>query len=159
MNLAFLKSDPVADETIEVEAMISAPVSRVWAAWTNPEDLRHWFGREAGSVQSAEVDVRVGGQWCFRFSEADEGGRLEGEYLTVEPDKHLAFTWRHVADNGDVSPQSIVTVRFAALGSKTALAIRHEGIQALGSRQNISHGWNDCMANIEAFLAGDALTG
>lgn len=60
----------------------------------------------------------------------------------------------HVAENGETSPQSTVTVTFAALGSKTALAIRHEGVQALSSRENISYGWNDCIANIKKLLGG-----
>lgn len=97
MNLAFLKSDPGADQVIEVEGVIGAPVARVWQAWTDPADLKQWFGREAGSVTKADADVRVGGRWCFHFSDSDEGGRLEGEYLTVEPEQCLAFTWRRTA--------------------------------------------------------------
>lgn len=152
MTLEFLKTDPAADETIEVEAIINAPVARVWRAWTTASDLKRWFGRKAGSVASAEVDARTGGSWCFRFAENDEGDRLEGMYLDVTPEQRLVFTWRHIADDGKASPQSTVTVTFAPIGNKTALAIRHEGIQTLASRNNISHGWSDCVSNLQHHL-------
>mgnify|MGYP006242523241 FL=1 len=156
MSLAFLKTDPVSDDVVVVETTISAPIGRVWKAWITPEDLKQWFGREAGSVLSAEVDARIGGQWRFRFSANDEGGALEGEYVKVEPESLLVFTWRHVASDGTVSPESLVTVSFADAGAGTDVCIRHEGIEALGSRQNISHGWNDCLINIGRLLAGAA---
>ncbi len=42
MTLAFLKSAPGAEPVI-VEGLIAAPVSRVYRAWTDPEDIENWF--------------------------------------------------------------------------------------------------------------------
>lgn len=79
---------------------------------------------------------------------------MEGEYLTVEPEQCLVFTWRHiVADQAQASPESQVTVTFAAEGSKTNVSIKHEAIQALESRRNIGGGWNQCMVNLGEVLA------
>ena len=46
---------------------------QVFAAWTDPEKIVHWFGparRGAGSVR-AEMDVRVGGRYRIRFKTED----------------------------------------------------------------------------------------
>ena len=51
----------------------SARRQKVFAAWTNPEKIVHWFGpaeTASGSVR-AEMDVRVGGRYRIRFQTAD----------------------------------------------------------------------------------------
>lgn len=60
MNMPFLKTVP-EDDVVEVEATINAPIARVYRAWTDPVDLKRWFGPKPGSLLSAEADVQVGG--------------------------------------------------------------------------------------------------
>jgi uncharacterized protein YndB with AHSA1/START domain len=68
---------------------------RVWAAWTRPEDFAAWFGTEAVEVPAATVslDVRTGGAWSaeMRLPEGDTVHWF-GEYTSVDPPEHLAFT-------------------------------------------------------------------
>lgn len=49
------KLDVVARRTVD------APVERVWAAWTEPEGVRTWWGPAGWTCPEAVMDVRVGG--------------------------------------------------------------------------------------------------
>jgi uncharacterized protein YndB with AHSA1/START domain len=52
-----------ASERLDVVASrtVDAPVERVWAAWTEPEDVRAWWGPAGWTCPEAVMDVRVGG--------------------------------------------------------------------------------------------------
>ncbi|WP_258724236.1 SRPBCC family protein [Cellulomonas sp. NS3] len=52
---AALRLDVVASRTVD------APVERVWAAWTEPEGVRAWWGPAGWTCPEAVMDVRVGG--------------------------------------------------------------------------------------------------
>ncbi|MFS0699419.1 SRPBCC family protein [Cellulomonas sp. 179-A 4D5 NHS] len=47
--------DVVASRTVD------APLERVWAAWTEPEGVRAWWGPAGWTCPEAVMDVRVGG--------------------------------------------------------------------------------------------------
>ncbi|MDH3665521.1 MAG: SRPBCC domain-containing protein [Paracoccaceae bacterium] len=157
MTLAFLKSAPGAEPVI-VEGLIAAPVSRVYRAWTDPEDIGNWFGLKPGGPVSAKIDLRVGGRWRFVMSEeADQRSVLEGEYLRIEQDRCLAFTWRHVRESGDgtrdTTAPSQVTVTFWAEGAATHMHLRHEGIVQEDGRRGVGHGWEATFGHLTDWLA------
>ena len=87
---------PVEKPSLTLKRRINAPPSKVFAAWTDPEKLAHWFGPAdtvAGS-SSAELDVKVGGRFRIRFSTANgEQHEVGGVYREVTPDQRLVFTW------------------------------------------------------------------
>jgi uncharacterized protein YndB with AHSA1/START domain len=60
------------------ERTYSASRHRVWQAWTQPEQLKLWWGPEKTFIPECEVDLRIGG--IFRIvMEADEGmGKYRG---------------------------------------------------------------------------------
>lgn len=156
MNLAYLKSPPGA-ETIAVSGAFKAQVDRVWRAWTVPEQLIRWFGPPDG-VQGYEADVRVGGRWRVAYVADDLPNAIEGEYVVVEENARLTFTWRHVRELPDgetaTSPVSTVSVVFREIEGATEISLTHAGIQAEGSRTSISNGWDACFAGLGRLLAG-----
>ena len=151
-DAGFLKSD-LGAEPVVVEGLFRAPLARVYRAWTEPAALAKWFGLEAGCVQSAEIDLRIGGRWCVVMG-ADS---LEGRYITIEPEERLVFSWRHVREGTDggreETPESTVTVTFRAEGAATRLILRHAGIQRLAGRQGVGQGWNASFAHLRDWLA------
>lgn len=50
---------------IQVIREFSAPVSRVWKAWSQPELLDQWWAPEPWSTQTKEMDFREGGKWIY----------------------------------------------------------------------------------------------
>ena len=49
--------------SLTLKRRLNAPPEAVYAAWTDPKKLVHWFGPDQGPVTKAETDVRVGGRF------------------------------------------------------------------------------------------------
>ncbi len=63
---------------LNFERSYPAPIATVWAAWTEPDLLRQWWGPEHTSVTDCEIDLRVGGA-IHIVMEAGEGmGKYRG---------------------------------------------------------------------------------
>jgi uncharacterized protein YndB with AHSA1/START domain len=88
--------------TTETEALdmtlsreLDAPVERVWAAWTEPELVKRWWGPAGFTAPLAEMDVREGGQSlvCMR-APAEWGGQdyyNTWTYSVVVPNERLEY--------------------------------------------------------------------
>jgi uncharacterized protein YndB with AHSA1/START domain len=60
-----------ADDQILITRDFNAPKELVNRAWTTPDLVKRWFGGNHGQVTSAEIDLRVGGQWRYVMSGGD----------------------------------------------------------------------------------------
>ncbi|HXV45080.1 MAG TPA: SRPBCC domain-containing protein [Nitrososphaera sp.] len=60
-------------KTITVQAVINAPVEKVWKLWTTPEHITKWNNAsDDWHTPRAENDLRVGGKFLYRM-EAKNG--------------------------------------------------------------------------------------
>jgi len=71
-----------SDVEVVVMRQFRAPAALVFEAWTRPEHLRRWFGRDGWELPVCEIDLRPGGAWRYVHVGPDgmELG-LSGEYL------------------------------------------------------------------------------
>jgi uncharacterized protein YndB with AHSA1/START domain len=130
---------------------VRARVERVFAAWTEPEQLRAWWGPRPVTCSDAEVDLRVGGR--FRIVNALPGGRtvtIHGEFRVVEPPSKLVYTW--LMDDG-ARESSLVTVTFAPRGEGTEVVVVHEEIPTQPVRDSHESGWRGCLDGLERHFA------
>ncbi len=76
----------------------NAPARLVYAAWTEPEHLRHWRGPRGFELVACEVDLRVGGGYRF-VHRAEDGTRhvFSGRYLEIERPTRLVSTFVYEA--------------------------------------------------------------
>jgi uncharacterized protein YndB with AHSA1/START domain len=82
-----------AGNQILITREFNAPARLVWKAYTTPELIKRWWSGERGTVTSAEVDLRVGGQW--RYVMTANGGfevGFHGEYREIVPAERLVNT-------------------------------------------------------------------
>ncbi len=80
------------DETsIVIERECAAPPEKVWRAHTEPEHLRRWLGRADFPLTTCEMDVRVGGNYRWVFTQLASGATMGvlGRYEEVEPPVRL----------------------------------------------------------------------
>lgn len=106
---------------IQLERLLPAPVSAVFAAWTDPSLMARWLAPTGHA--DVKADVRVGGR--FRVTMIDGEVRLEhtGEYLVIDPPNRLSFTWLSAYTGGEASQ---VDVTFTARGAATLLILSHQ---------------------------------
>jgi uncharacterized protein YndB with AHSA1/START domain len=124
---------------------INAPPEKIYAAWTEPENLIRWFGPatvKPGSM-SAEIEARVGGRYRIRFdTEAGEHHDVGGVYRDVQPNRRLVFTW---AWHSTPERESLVTVTLKQDGTGTLLTLHHERFFDQSARDRHERGWTELL--------------
>jgi uncharacterized protein YndB with AHSA1/START domain len=82
-----------SDEEILITREFDAPKHLVYKAYTTPELVRRWWPGKRGEMESAEVDLRVGGQWRYVMRTPDGFEvAFHGEYSEIVPDERLVTT-------------------------------------------------------------------
>jgi uncharacterized protein YndB with AHSA1/START domain len=79
---------------ITVEKLVNADLSKVWRAWSNPEDITQWnAAADDWHTPHASVDLREGGKFTARMESKDgaEGFDFEGTYTKVVPNKLIEY--------------------------------------------------------------------
>ena len=51
------------DDVVRITRIIAAPREEVFRAWTEPEQIRQWWGPGEFTCPEAEVDLRPGGSY------------------------------------------------------------------------------------------------
>lgn len=79
---------------IQMTRLFNAPRDLVFAAMTQPEHVRQWWGRlgEGYSVPVCEIDFRVGGKWRFVNRHPQGEAEFYGEYREIAPPGRVVFT-------------------------------------------------------------------
>lgn len=142
----FVRSEP-GDDPIVVEGYFAAKPEKVFHAWTDPDYVLKWFGQAPYSLLAASIDLRPGGRWQFiKSKDENMAVTFEGEYLDIEHNKRLLFSWSHVVahSNGirDETPFSQVEVTFTAKGGGTDVRVTHSSIKSEDARRGVGMGWN-----------------
>jgi len=82
-----------SDLEIGITRIFDAPAELVFRAWTTPELVREWWGRESSPLVVCDIDLRVGGGWRYVTREPD-GTELawHGTYLEIDRPWRLVST-------------------------------------------------------------------
>lgn len=84
--------DPALDLTFTREVDVAPHL--VWAAWTTPEHLVHWFTPKPWETVDCEIDLRPGGifRTVMRSPEGEDMDGGAGCYLEVVENERLVWT-------------------------------------------------------------------
>jgi uncharacterized protein YndB with AHSA1/START domain len=139
--------------SLEITRVIRAPRSRVYAAWTDPEQLRQWFGPENVRTRRLTTDVRPGGEYEWEVTSPNgEELTCRGAYRELEQDRKIVFTWQWDNDEDWQDQESIVTIELLDCDEGTELRLRHERLPNEQSRNGHERGWNSAVDQLEKFL-------
>ncbi len=144
-------------DELHVSRDIDAAPSRVFEAWTSPDQIVRWWGGGGVTCPEAEVDLRPGGS--YRIANAAPDGTMTwitGRFDVVDPPHRLTYTWTVEVPGQDASaqgPPSVVVVEFQPLDSGTRVTIAHSRIPTSDARQMFGAGWNGCLDGLRALLA------
>jgi uncharacterized protein YndB with AHSA1/START domain len=103
---------------IVLTRVFDAPRALVFDAFTKPELLKRWFGPRGWSLIVCEMDLRVGGQFCFvlRSPEGNQMG-IRGTYREIDPPHRSVHTERF----DDLAGESEVMTELTECEGKTVL--------------------------------------
>ena len=138
------------DSSISLETSFNSSIERVWEAWTNPIQVRNWFGSDPnGKVLEAELDVRPGGYFEVTFQDSDSTEHTcSGTYNEVQKPNKLTFSWQWKSEPG---VKSFVIVLLTSEGNATKMQFEHKNLGS-GSKHNYTKGWESTFSKLERLL-------
>jgi uncharacterized protein YndB with AHSA1/START domain len=124
--------------SVVVEREIPYPPEKIWRALTQPHLLEEWLMKN---------DFRL--DKGHRFSLSANWGAVDGQVLTVEPNKTLSYSW----DTKDL--RSIVTWSLTPKGAGTLLRMEQSGFRADQEAyyRGATVGWPRLFAALEELLS------
>ena len=129
---------------ITIEAIINAPVQKVWEYWTKPVHIMQWNAASPDwHTPRAENDLRVGGSFSSRMEAKDGsfGFDFGGIYDVVTPHEYIEYIL------GDTRK---VKTNFIAQGDATKVIVNFEA-EAENSIEMQKGGWQAILDNFKKY--------
>lgn len=148
-----------AGPTMVLTRIFDAPRSLVFAAWTQPEHLKHWSAPRGFTITRSEGELRPGGAWRSSMRGPDGVDLpLSGKYEEIVQDELLVFTHSWEDDEGRREHETIVTVRFKDFAGKTKLTLEQGPFESEQSRDGHEGGWSECLDRLGELLDAAKVT-
>jgi uncharacterized protein YndB with AHSA1/START domain len=137
--------------SLTLKRRLKATPDKVFAAWIDPEKIKHWMGPGEIKALSAECDARTGGRfrWVMRAPDG-EVHDVSGIYREVIPNEKLVFTW---AWKSTPERESLVTVLIKPDGDGSLLTLTHEQFFDEDARDRHQGGWNSALDKMQQMFA------
>jgi uncharacterized protein YndB with AHSA1/START domain len=124
-----------------IERIYNAPVSIVWKAITNKEEMKKWYFKELDQFKP-----EVGTEFEFSAGSADKQYLHQCKVTEVIENKKISYTWRYPEQG---IGNSLVTFElFPEEGNKTKLKLTHAGLETFSSitnpdfaKESFAKGW------------------
>ena len=161
-NLTMKFSVDKENKKVNVQRTFAAPVSNVWAAWTEPELLDQWWAPKPWKAETKSMNFTVGGRWLYAMVGPDGTKHWSyADYKSITPLKNYSEKDGFCDENGnanDAMPRSEWTVTFNENGANSTVVnieITHEklsdleAILAMGFKEGFTAG----MDNLDELIA------
>lgn len=142
-------------QSLRVARTIRASPEKLFRAWTDPEELKHWWRMEGDgwAFADASIDLKVGGQ--YRLGMTSPEGKMYvavGVYREIQRPTRLVFTWDWEDPDVRVG-DTLVTVELKDLGgNRTEVRLTHERFtdaeRILGHRR----GWTQLLRLLDVSI-------
>lgn len=137
--------------SLTIKRRFKAPPEKVFAAWTDPEKVKHWMGPGEIKALRADSDLRVGGRfrWIMKAPDGEEHD-VSGVYREIIPNEKLVFTW---AWKSTPERESLVTLTFKREADGTLMTVHHEQFFDEDARDRHQGGWSSAMEKLDKYLS------
>ena len=121
---------------ITVEKIIKAPISKVWDAYTTPDDIKQWnAASDDWHTTKATVDLREGGVFSSRMEAKDGsfGFDFAGTYTKIVPQKLIEYSFgdRNGAVEFDTGANGVTLRSTFDAETENPLEMQRQGWQAI----------------------------
>lgn len=129
---------------ITVEALVEAPVEKVWETWTEPQHIVKWaFASDDWEAPYADNDVRVDGTFKTTMAAKDKSASFDftGKYTLVIQCDRIEYV---------MEDKRMVSIHFERVGEATRLTqtfdMEHEN-----SEEMQKEGWQSILDNFKKY--------
>lgn len=138
---------------VKLQRVVGASAERVYRAWTDPEQIKKWFGCEYVTNIEVSQDLVVGGAYEVRMTTSTDDGviTINGEYREIVPNKKLVYTWN--SDSPEYPARdTLVSVQFNQRDNGTEIVVEHTNFALEKSVEGHSIGWTASFNKISEML-------
>lgn len=142
-------------QNISISKSFQAPVSRLYQAWTNPEDLKNWWHPMGNELTDVTNELKEGGKVAYHFKAdgSDENIEVSGTYEKVQPEQELRYSWiwqlpHQPVGNGDY----VLNIRFEDKGEESELHVTQENFGSEEAIQPHKEGWEKALNDLKTYL-------
>lgn len=132
-------------EPLVKEYIFNAPVSKVWEALTNPDEMRKWY------FDVKNFKAEPGTEFSFTAGDENINYLHLCKVLEVIPEQKLRHTWTYENKSG----LSVLTFELFNEGqNKTGVILTHEGLERFPQddknfrRESFDAGWTEIMGKL-----------
>ena len=155
------QQDTVLQNDIVIHRVFNLPKRVVWAALTEPEYFKKWWGPKGFTCPSSKMEARVGGKYlnCMRGPDGKEYWST-GVVKELTPEKKLVVTDSFSDEKGNIKSASeygmpgdwpkelLITFELEEADGATKLKLTHEGIPD-EMREECIKGWNESFDKLQ----------
>ena len=151
-------ADPKLD--LELERAVDVPPHLVWAAWTRPEHIVHWFCPRPWQTTEVQVDLRPGGIFAS-VMKGPEGPEMRNKGCILEVIENERLVWTASLGPG-FRPQDAGMLPFTAMillephgeGTRYRAIVVHgtEESQKKHAEMGFHGGWNTALDQLVEYM-------
>lgn len=152
-------------QVVEFERTYDAPLEKVWQAWTDPEQVKQWWGPDNVSIPECKIDPRVGGRIYIVMEAGQAMGEyqgtrwpMDGKFTKVEPKSNMSYAvkaWTEGAQ-ADTTLEQDHDLSFSEENGKTKIHLKVTlnkiGPKAGMAVQVMQYGFNQQFDKLNKFL-------
>jgi len=145
-------SEQPTEFRLELEKLLAVPQKRVFAAFVDAEQLRHWWGPAGYTVSGLVFDPVEGASYRIDMQPPDgDVFHLCGTFRVVDAPRLVSFTF--VYDEPDPDDQeTLVTVTFEPRDPGTRVILDQGSFKTEARRELHRRGWTDTLDRLEQWL-------
>lgn len=145
--------------------LFDAPREVVFGAWTDPEQLEHWYAPDGCSIEFKAIEVKQGGHFHSCIHDPVHGECwIKGTYLEVLPGQKLVFTMVMSDEAGnsvssveagkteDWPEEQITTVTFESFGEQTKVSIHQTVSEEEAKKTGAYQSWIKMLNKLQLLL-------
>lgn len=145
--------DNTAQRTLTITKKITAPLEKVWAAWTEPEHIAQWWGPKGIPVTIIAHDFKIGGQWQYSMEMPDGNSFVsDGRYADIIPNSQITTS----ADFKPMTIGVVLQISFQEDGQHTQIAfhVLHPTIAYCKQQEGMGFykGWNAAFERLQSYI-------
>ncbi|MBT0585245.1 SRPBCC family protein [Alteromonas oceanisediminis] len=134
---------------LSLTLLVNADAEKAFTAFSVPEKLIQWFAPGDAQVTQVMANFTVGGRYALTMREPNgEEFQLVGEYLAIEDNAHLRYSWAWADAREETVMTEVDVVFVETTPDTTEITLTHSGFANEAERDQHQHGWVACLEKL-----------
>ncbi|UII26421.1 SRPBCC family protein [Fulvivirga maritima] len=142
----------MANNTVKLHRVFTAPVEKVFKAFSDPDAIAFWFPPNGFLCKVHSIDFKIGGTYEMSFKNftTNSSHTFGGTYIDIQTNKLIKNTDQF--DDPNMPGKMITTVELAEISCGTELFITQEGIPDSIPTELCYLGWQESLYKLKTLV-------